>query len=196
VKSALLLLICAFALCGSAQRRPNEANGLTKKVTRLSAALAELRKAPDHRTAQMRYLEAFPKTYKEYLQFFDLGQPLADGHEYVDAISPLAENYELPVGTILVNLSQDAHYDADAPAYLQNATAEYAAHHTKTFVSLLKRLPSANEANLITFLADVENHSAYPQYQLIVDHLKALGETALADKFELARTKRKRQPHG
>jgi hypothetical protein len=196
VKSALLLLICAFAVCGSAQRRPHQENGLSRKVTKLSAALAELRNSPNDRTAQMRYLDAFPKTYKEYLQFFDVGRSLYDGHEYVDVISTLAANYELAVGNTLVSLSQDAEYDADAPAYLQHATSGYAGQHTKTFVSLLKRLPSAKEANLITFLADVENHRAYPQYQLIIDHLKALGETALASKFELARAERKKQPHG
>ena len=196
MKGALLLLILAVAVCGSTQRRPNQENGLSRKVTKLSGALADMRNSADDRRAQMRYLRAFPKTYKEYLELFDLGQPLYDGHEYVNAISPLAANYERTVGNILVNLSQDAHYDADAPSYLQQATSEYAAQHTKTFVSLLKRLPSMKEANLITFLADVENHRAYPEYQMIIDQLKTLGETALVNKFELARAKREKQPHG
>ena len=196
MKSTLLLLIWAAALCGWTQKRPDQENGLSGKVTKLTAALAELRKSPDDRTAQMRYLEAFPKTYKEYLEFFDFGQPLYDGNEYVDVILPLAANYERSVGNILVNLSQDAYYDADAPAYLQHATSGYAAQYTKTFVSLLKRLSSAKKANLITFLADVENHRGYPEYQLIIDHLKILGETALAREFEIARAKREKQPHG
>jgi hypothetical protein len=195
-RAPLLLLIYAFAVCGSAQGRLDQEDDLSTKVTKLSAALGELRKSPHDRTAQMRYLEEFPKTYKEYLQFFDLGKPLYDSHEYVDVISQLAANYELAVGSILVNLSQDAHYDADAPAYLQRATSGFAGQHTQTFVGLLKGLPWVKETNLITFLADVENHRAYPEYQLIPDHLKALGEIALANKFELARAERKRQPHG
>ena len=140
MKSALLLLICAFAVCATAQRTAD-------KMTKLSVDLSELRNSPDDRTAQMHYLDEFPKTYKQYLQCFDLGQPLYDGHEYVVVISRLAPNHELAVGNILVNLSQDAHYDADAPSYLQHSTSEYAGQYTKTFVSLLKKLPPVRRLN-------------------------------------------------
>jgi len=51
-------------------------------------------------------------------------------------------------------------------------------------------------ARLIAFSDDVENPAAYPEYQSIIDHLKALGDNAVADKFEIARKKRSRQPHG
>ncbi len=108
----------------------------------------------------------------------------------------MAKTHEEEVGKLLVTLSKDAHYNADAPAYLQSATSLYRSEHTQTFLSLLKGLPAAKQANLIAFLADVENHDAYPQYQIIIDHLKALGDVALAQKFELARAKRARQRHG
>src|SRR5207249_2050739 len=115
--------------------------------------------------------------------------------EYIEAISPLAKYHELAVGSILVKLSKDAHYDADAPAYLQHATCGYAAEHTKTFSTLLKQLPPDKQVDLITFLADVENHHAYREYQAVIDHLKALGENTFAKRFELARGKREKQPH-
>jgi hypothetical protein len=146
-------------------------------------------------SAQARYLELFPRTYNGFLQLFEPGQPLYDGHDYVEALSPLARTHEEEVGKLLVTLSKDAHYNADAPAYLQSATSLYGSQHTQAFLLLLKGLPASKQANLIAFLADVENHDAYPEYQIIIDHLKALGDAALAKKFELARAKRARQPH-
>jgi len=195
VTRSLALCLCMFLGYGAAQTTQGHQNALSESVTRLNGALADLRSTPEDRTVQTRYLEAFPATYKEYLQLFDLDQPLYDGHEYVEAMSSLANNHELAVGRLLVNLSKDAHYEADAPSYLQHATCRFAGEHTKTFLSLLKRLPPVKQANLITFLADVENHSAYPEYQVVIDRSKALGEVGLVHKFESARSQREKQPH-
>ena len=178
---------------------PIHLNGRQKvepvKVESLRTALSQLVHAPNDPSAQARYLELFPRTYNVFLQLFEPGQPLYDGHDYVEALSPLAKTHEEEIGKLLVTLSKDAHYDADAPAYLQSATSLYGSEHTQIFLSLLKGLPPSKQENLIAFLADVANHDAYPEYQIMIDHLKGLGETALAKKFELARTKRSRQPH-
>jgi hypothetical protein len=166
------------------------------KAQKLSQALSQLQKTPDDPSAQGEYLEGFPQNYKDFLELFDLGRPLYDdSYEYVEAVSSLAKNHEAEVGKLLVELSKDAHYEADAPGYLRNAMAAYGSQYTKTFLARLKSLPAAKQANLITFVADVEAFDAYPEYQLIIDHAKALGETQLAKKFELARAKRSKQPH-
>ena|SRR2546422_5243893 len=195
VKGVLALCMCMSVVFCSAGMGAGQQETISANATNLERALTQLRSTPDDPTAQRRYLEAFPHTYKEYLQLFDLGQPLYDGHDYVEGISSLAKNHELAVGKLLVNLSKDAHYDADAPSYLQQATCVYGSRYTRTFLALLKELAPIKQANLITFLADVENHRAYPEYEVIIDHSKALGEAALAKKFELARAKREKQPH-
>lgn len=190
----LTACVCVFAVFWPAHVAGNQKTP-SAPATNLSRALTQLRDTPDDPRAQARYLEAFPQTYKQFLQLFDLGQPLYDGHDYVEVFSSLAEDHEHEVGKLLIALSKDAHYSADAPSYLQHATSAYGSKHTKTFLALLKGLPAHRQANLITFLADVENHQNYPDYQLIIDHSKALGEAALAEKFELARAKRSKQPH-
>lgn len=162
----------------------------------LEEALAALRKHPDDPSIQEHYIDAFPQTYKDFLELFDFRKPLYDGHEYVEALWSLVKHHEKRVGTLLVQLSEDAHYNVDAPSYLQNATADYASQYTNQFAGSLKSLPSNKRQNLITFLADVENHHSYPQYQVIINHLKGLGETAMAKQFEIARAKRIKQPHG
>lgn len=170
---------------------------LSPKAQELTQALAALRSEPADAIAQERYLKAFPHDYKGFLELFDLDHELYDGSDdYIDVLPSLAKNHATKVGKLLVGLSKDAHAEADAPAYLQHATAAYGGQHTRIFGELLKQLPSQKQSQLITFLADVENHSGYPEYQVIIDRLKGLGEQDLASKFEEARKNREQQPHG
>ncbi len=94
-----------------------------------------------------------------------------------------------------MGLSKDAHWEGDATSWLREATATYAGQHTATFISVVEHLSSLERANLITFLADVENHISYKEYQQVINNLTALGQDKLAKEFEAARRKRARQPH-
>jgi hypothetical protein len=49
------------------------------------------------------------------------------------------------------------------------------------------------QKRLIVFYADVENHQAFPECQLIIEQLKKLGEGDLAHMFEAARFSRMNQ---
>lgn len=183
----LLLLLSAAGLAN-----PKTTSLEAKHLTQ---ALAQLQKSPADPTVQKLYLETFPHTYAAFLELFEPGRPLYDGEAFIDALYPLAEDHESEVGKLLTQLSKDAHYDADAPSYLQQATASFANHHTEAFLSLLAQLSVVQQHRLISFLADVENHQSYPDYQAIVDHSNALGQSALARKFEAARTERQKRHH-
>lgn len=167
---------------------------LSPKAQELTRALAALQSKPDDPMTQEHYLQAFPHDYKSFLDLFDLHHELYDGHDYIDVLPSLARNHDIQVGTLLVGLSKDAHKEADAPTYLQLATASYGSQHTKSFAKL--QLPTEEENHVITFLADVENHHAYAEYQGIIDHLKGLEEQDLANQFEEARKKKEQRPHG
>ncbi len=99
------------------------------------------------------------------MELFDLHRELYDGVDFIRILPELAKNHDAEVGNLLVRLSKDAHWEGDAPSYLQLATATYAGQHTKTFVSVIDQLSPSEQGNLITFLADVQNHSAYGEYQ-------------------------------
>ncbi len=190
IKPFILMLLICLSAAGFADQKTtaNAAENLTQ-------ALTQLQKTPDDPKIQDRYLEVFPRTYKSFLELFEPGRPLYDGHEYIDALSSLAVGHEFEVGKLLIQLSKDAQYDADAPSFLQNATTIFGSEHTRTFLTLLKQLPVGKQANLITFLADFEARGVDPEYQLIIDHLKSLGERTYAQRFEAARTKRMKQPN-
>jgi hypothetical protein len=189
VAACLLLGISALSLAAQEQQLSAEGRNLTE-------VRAELQRKPDDATVQQLYLEAFPHDWKAFLRLF--GYPngeLYDGHEFISVLPSLAKHHDVEVGTLLIQLSKEAEYDADAPSYLQHATAAYAAENTGTFASLVGQLSPTERLHLITFLADVENHSAYKEYQDIINHLKSLGQDSLAKEFEMARKKRQQQPH-
>ncbi len=187
----VVLVLTSLPLTVCAQERPP-----SPEARRLSDALAELQKSPDDSAVQEKYLSAFPHAYKEFLGLFGYHHELYDGHNFISFLPSLAKSHETEVGNLLVQLSKDAQKEADAPSYLQDATATYASQYTKTFATLVNRLPRKERANLIEFLADVENHSAYTEYQDAIDHLKNLGQIRLAKELEVAREKRSRQPQG
>ena len=190
---ALLLLSCVLLfLLVSVQ---GEEKHLSGRARALSDALTELQKKSDDPLLQQRYLDAFPRDYKSFLQLFDIGQELTDGYDFISILPSLAKEHDAEVGALLVGLSKDAQWEADAPSYLQMATATYGGQHTATLVSIVEKLSSSERGNLITFLADVENHSSYKEYQQVIDNLKALGQDKLAKEFETARRRRSKQPH-
>lgn len=158
---------------------------------KLYSARVNLQKAPGKVALEQAFIDSFPQTYSDFLQLFDYGRPLSDGHDYMQTLQSLTKTHELTVGKLLVQLSKDAHYEADAPSYLQHTTAVYGRDHTSTFASLLDQLTLKERSNLIVFLADVENHAADSDYEKIVERLRSLNQVELTRQFEAARRNRK-----
>lgn len=190
IRHGLALSLLFAALLVQAQQQPAKPSALAQN---LKVALAELQKHPEDPAVQARYLKVFPKDFKTFLALFGPGHELYDGHEYILILPGLAEHHEVELGKLLVGLSRDAEYDADAPSYLQHVTTGYAASHTKVFLKLVRALPPKKRDTLITFLADVEALAGDPAYQSIVDHLRELGDHSLAKEFEAARAERARR---
>ena len=154
---------------------------------RLKAAFTSLKATPNSRSAQHHYLKAFPHTYKRFQAYFGTGGALADGYEcdYIFALSTLQSHHVAEVGSLLVNLSKDAEYQANAPSCLQNVMAKYGSLYTKRFAGLLHQLSPRERAQLVTFLADADVANG-PEYQGIIQNLKDLQETGLAKEFQQA----------
>jgi hypothetical protein len=192
VMVALLLVASCLPLSMNGQDKT-----LSPEGRKLRDALSELQKKPNDPTVQEQYLQAFPQDYKSFLRLFDYPNgELYDGSEFIlDVWSSLAKNHETEVGRLLVQLSKDARYDADAPNYLKHETVIYGGQHTKTFAALLQQLAPAERAKLITFLADAENFAAWPEFQRLVDSLNSVGQEGLAQQFEAARTAREKRKH-
>jgi predicted glycoside hydrolase/deacetylase ChbG (UPF0249 family) len=187
------LAIAFFLLIASPSFVHAQGNTLSPEGRNLTDALAKLHEKPQNPEVQEEYLKLFPHQYKDFLGLFDFRKELYDGHDFIIVLPALAGNHEAEVGSLLVHLSKDAHKEADALSYLQDATAVYASQHTKTFAELVSRLSPGEHTNLITFLADVENYRSYKEYQDVINQLKALGQDGLAKEFEVARERRSRK---
>ena len=192
-----LIAVAATALLILAPLIHAQERHASAQARKLTIALANLRKNPNDPTAQQAYLQAFPKTYAAFVHLFGYpgGELNVGSHEYMSVLPSLADNNERALGQLLIQLSKDAHYEADALGDLQETTATYASQHTRVFVALIKQLSIEKRAHLITFLSDgIEDFDAYPQYQEAIHHLSSLGEKCLAEEFQIAREQRQRQP--
>jgi len=187
----LLLVITSAGLAGVPKHRARSAGEALK------AAFASLKAKPADRAAQTRYLKAFPHDYRGFLALFGAGGYLADGYQcdYIFALTTLQAHHSTEVGRLLVQLSKDAEYQADAPSCLQHVLAGYGSRYTKSFAGFLKELSAKERDQLITFLAD-SDADPVPEYQRIIRNLKQLNEAELAKKFQQAQIDRARQPHG
>jgi hypothetical protein len=195
VKRALVTLSVFLSLAGLSQSTPAQEKQLSPAGRKLKDAWDEMQRKPNDPIIQKRYLAVFPHDYKSFLDLFVNHEFPDVGHEYIAVLPTLAKSHEREVGKLLVRLSEDAHYEADAPGDLRQAMATYGSQHTQMLVRFLKSLPRGKQAQLIAFLADVENPAAYPEYQSIIDHLNVLGDNDVANKFEIAREKRSKEPN-
>ena len=192
---AICLALLLFApTCSLAAAQPPRPAATPEK---LKAAFASLKAAPNSRTAQHHYLKAFPRTYTRFQAYFGTGGALADGYEcdYIFALSTLQSHHVEEVGALLVQLSKNAQYQANAPSCLQNVMAKYGNHYTKRFAGLLHQLSPQERSQLVTFLSDAGLANG-PEYRGILQNLKDLEETDLAKEFQQAQAERSRQSHG
>lgn len=181
--TVIVLVLIASATMSGASRRSAIAHG-----AKLKAAFARLKANPNDPGAQNRYIKAFPHDYRGFLALFGAGGPLADGYQcdYIFALSPLQRGHATEVGRLLVQLSKDAEYQADAPSCLQHVTAIYASHYTKSFAGFLHALSEKERNQVITFLADADVVSDR-EYQRTIRNLKQLNEAQLAKAFQEAK---------
>lgn len=147
ILAAAIIVLASTSLIGGEARTYGRQEHLSPKARELTRDLAALRSKPQDPAVQETYLRAFPHTYKEFLSLFDVGNELYDGHDFIDPLPSLGRHHPVELGQLLVGLSKDAHYEADAPSYLQKATATYAAQHSQTFAKLLKELPKRNSSS-------------------------------------------------
>ena len=172
-----------------------------------SAELEALRiqiEATPTQEAEARYLALFPKTFTEFTKTFaHTSTPEGLGYQelektswqHLELLERLAVKHPRAVLDIWLSVSANAHYDADAVSQLQHQLAAYAAKDTKTFATEIMTKSDVERRNIVTFLADVENHSAYDDYATIIVNLEKLGQSKLMSLFLDAKTQRMKYRH-
>jgi hypothetical protein len=151
---------------------------------------------PASNQAQLGYIRAFPADKAIFMTVFQpkhFGQLYHNSHEYITAFLNLAKYHPQLIIDKSVSIGKDLIWEADATGDIQNGIMTLSVTYPDLFIKKLKTLTRVQQKNLITFLADVENHPAYPHYQQLIDILNKKRETRLATRFIDARTVREKE---
>ena len=167
----------------------------------IKSAYDNLLKNLDNKELQKRYIVDFPDNadiFKRVFQSPTFDQLYMDSHLYIFKLAELSKNYPELVGDKLIGLCIGLKkWDADAIGHIQHVTMGYANSNYSDFIGLIKKLNNQDLDTLATFLADVENHSAYGDYQEFMNKLKTNNETGLFDLYKKAKdTRISQKDHG
>jgi len=172
-----------------------------------SEKLEQLRLAVEARlgrSAELEYLKAFPRTYARF-HFVFYGDEQAfgtccgelyDRHEqHLGLLNRLSAKYPGVVLKIQLDVAVGGRWDADAVSILQLQLIRRAAEQTRQFAEALSAYPRPRLLSIIAFLADMEDHSIYFDYQRAISALSTLGYGSLAEDFVRAREDRQKRHH-
>lgn len=192
----ILIILVSFNLSTYSQT-----DKLLPEAQTIKTAYDNLLKNPDNKELQKRYIVDFPdnsEIFKKVFQSPTFNQLYMDSHLYIFKLAELSKNFPELVGDKLIRLSIGLKkWEADAIGHIQHVTMGYANSNYSDFIGLIKKLNNRDLNTLATFLADVENHSAYGDYQDFMNKLKTNKETGLFDLFKKAKdTRISQKDHG
>ena len=125
------------------------------------------------------YLQAFPKTGRDFNRLFSSSGKLGDGLEYIFRLETIAARASTETLEVLLGLAAELRWQPGAASYLQITLAKIALNYTREFARQVKKLSRARQLTLVTFLASGP-HSAAPGYSQLAGVLKAIDEAPLA----------------
>ena len=188
--SIIIGLLLQIVLCQTSQL-----NSASQKVIE---SYEQLKLNPNDNNTQLNYIKSFPQNWTAFLNVFqphDLKQLYPKYFEYIGVLDSIQVNYPKEVGTLLIKLAINAKWDADATGDIQHILASFAASKTFIFSKLLSKRTASEKQNVIKYLADVENHDSYSEYQTIITTLKTIKQYQLAKRFEDSRQLRMKKEH-
>jgi hypothetical protein len=174
------------------------AQQLSSKAKQIISAFAQLKKHPDSKEDQLNYIKIFPENSTEFLQIFDpsdFGQLYDDSYQYIEAFVKLGKYYPIAIIKRSITIGKSLVWQADATGQIQQEIVLMGNTHPAIFIKLVKSLNAKEQIHLITFLADAENYSAYPEYKQLIKSITNAGEKRLAKQFIDAMHKREKQNH-
>ena len=190
----ILIIVLSFINKGFSQN-----DKLIPEALVIKTAFDKLQHDPKSAELQKRYIDLFPDNSMIFKKIFcspTFDQLYHNSYLYIDELKDLWDFYPDVIGFKLIRLCIGfKKWDVDAIGNIQSLTVDYANSHIDLFITKIKQLDNKEQNTLITFLADVENHSAYKIYQSLIDNLKNKNESDLVSRFEKAREKRKSEKH-
>jgi hypothetical protein len=179
-------------------------NNLDRESLRLDSRillddLLAILRSPEEGSLRTKFIKDFPKTFAHFSQVFNPAnsKELYDGHVFLEMFRVILKERPRETVGVLLGLSKDAKYDADAPGYLQRIMADFICNNYDVFIEAFRKLTNAEQKNVIAFVCDVENYAAYRLFDCIIKTLEMKANTVLLAWFLAAKEARiSRGPHG
>lgn len=186
------LLLCSLA--SQAQVHSIMPDPLLPDAERIKYAYEQLVKAPLSPVVQTQYITSYPATKKSFMDVFNsaqMDQLYNVRHIYLDTLKSLGKIYPKELLSKLIVLGKDLKADGDISSELQKALMILANAEPAHFAAQAKQLKKKELDSFIRFLADNNNYSTYPEYELLIGKLQPEGNNDLVDK--LINSKKERQ---
>ena len=175
----------------------SQTDNLIPEAKKIKKAYEDFMSNPESKDLQLEYIKIFPENAELFKKVFHpekFDQLYKYSHDYIINFTELSADYPILVGEKLITLCIGLKkWDADATGHIQHSTMEYANLNYTSFIRLIKELSNQDLETLITFLADVENHSAYTEYKKLMEKLKSNNETELFELFKSTKETRMSQ---
>ena|ERR1700744_298559 len=189
-----ILFVFLFALTFNVVRSQQ----LSEASERVKIAFNKLKSDSSSVKNKMAYLNIFPKNKKQFMDIFqpeNFGQLYPESNKYIEMFIGLAKHFPDKVIDKSVDIGADLKWEADATGQMQNSIVDLGNEHIDVFSKKLNSLPKVKRDQLITFLADAENHKAYHTYEQLIKSLQKVNENNLAIQFIRARKLREKNNH-
>ena len=187
-------------ICAPAFAHDKGAPPLSAESKAVQKAFIALKAGPTLPQLQLAYVKTFPKSRAAFLRVFvdeqNSRQLYSESHEYIAALHQAGKVFPKNVLRICFSIGKNLVWEADAIGDLQHTTVKLGVEFPRVFAEETRRLLATEQLHLFRFLADVENHRAYTEYEMLRQKLAATGATDLAAKLGLARERRMKLPHG
>lgn len=188
-RSILIIILLSIYAIGFSQT-----DELTLEAQKIKISYENLKQNPNSKELQKTYIEIFPENVEVFKKVFcpeTFDQLYMDSHSYIFELGNLSTDFPILVGNKFIKLCIGLKkWDADAIGHVQHTTMEYANSNYNDFVKISHRLNKKDLNDLVTFLADVENHLAYRLYQEFMHKLENHNETELFAQFKKAKEER------
>ncbi len=167
---------------------------LLPESIRIKKAFDHLSADPSSKVMQAEYVAAFPENTNDFLRVFNpkqFDQLYQNSFEYLNVLEKCGTSFPNEVINKCIHIGKNLVWDADAVGQLQHICVRMASAHPTVFLKQVDKLRTIEKDSLISFLADVENHNTFKDYQQLIDVLNSIGEVQIAERFENERSKRK-----
>jgi hypothetical protein len=183
-RRGVVLAAIAAAACGARRASsPQELDALRLQVEHTPSEAGE-----------RAYLAAFPSSFASFHDWFT-GELEPVYFQHLDLLEHLGSTHPDAVLDLQIAIAIGGEWDADAVGMLQGLLAGTAAREPDRFARALEMRSWPAARSVVTFLADVECHAEYPDYERAIAGLRATGHPQWALEFEQARAARMQQPN-